>query len=383
MLHLTIWMNMPSFHQGDLFKALSQSDEVDLEVIFAKDLTPDRLDLGWEKALDGYSYRFLDERNKHADAVRLARSQRSRLHLVNGFWAEQAFAAALVTLAICGSRYVIHSEGSDPHQRRSLQKRALRNGIARLFAPRGVGALPVSRFAFEFFRSVGVPDERIYPFGYFRALPSAEKLDQPRIDSRIEVIFAGQFVRRKGIDLLIDAMTPLFDQHPKLSLVLIGKGELLDDLKTQAAAHGVLDRLAFEGVISANQIPGRVAKADVLVLPSRWDGWGMVVNEALSVGVPVIVSDLCGAAELVRDGINGYVFRSEDTADLNRCLGSFLDQRSDWPRFRANALATGKMISVGEVAPYLIACLKHMIGLREERPYPPWVEADKLQAVNV
>ena len=111
----------------------------------------------------------------------------------------------------------------------------------------------------------------------------------------------------------------------------------------------------------------------MLVLPSRWDGWGMVVNEAFSVGVPVIVSDHCGAADLVRSGVNGYVFRSGDASDLHHCLSDFLDKKSDWPRFRANAAETGGRISVEEVAPYLIRCLRHMTGSLDERPSPPWV----------
>ena len=59
-----------------------------------------------------------------------------------------------------------------------------------------------------------------------------------------------------------------------------------------------------------------IAAADLLALPSRWDGWGLVVNEALAVGVPVIASNACGASDLIRQDVNGYVFTSEDAASL-------------------------------------------------------------------
>jgi glycosyltransferase involved in cell wall biosynthesis len=381
MLRLTIWMNMPSFYQCDLFRALEAREDVDLEVIFAKDLTRDRVELGWHNDLKGFSYRFLDHRNMRADAVRLARSQRKRFHVINGLWSEPAFVAAVMTLAASNSKYAIYSEAPDPRQRRSMIKRAVRLSLGKMIAPRAAGALSISRLAAEFFKSTGVTHPKIYPFGYFRscaAIPNSPS----KTDNRIEVVFVGQLVHRKGIDLLIDAMVPLFGQHPSVFLMMIGSGEMSAEIRAKAATLGVLDRLVFEGVMPAQQIPQRLARADVLVLPSRWDGWGMVVNEALSVGLPVIVSDSCGAADLVTNGVNGFVFRSEDASDLNQCLASFLDRRNDWPLFRLNAAATGKRISIAEVTPYLVKCLNHMTGVAAERPQPPWIVLDHPQAAN-
>src|SRR6266498_4731817 len=98
MLPLTIWMNYPSFYQGDLFRSLIASKQVDLQVIFAKRLTADRLQLRWEDDLRGYPYRFIDKRHRLYDALRLAWTQRERIHIVNGVWAEPAFTAALLAL---------------------------------------------------------------------------------------------------------------------------------------------------------------------------------------------------------------------------------------------------------------------------------------------
>lgn len=378
MLQLTIWMNMPSLHQGALFRALAAFEDVDLQVIFAKDLTADRVDLGWDDDLTGFTYRFLDERNPLADAVHLARSQRERFHIINGFWTEQAFAAALVTLALSRSGYAIYSEAPDPSEPRSIFKRLLQRVFGKSLAPRATGTLSISRLAAQFYKSLNVRDRRIYPFGYFRTTRQATGLCKLRIDNRIEIVFVGQFIRRKGIDILLEALQPLFKQYPNLSLILVGGGELLDSIRQQAAALCVTDRVVFEGVMPGDKIQARVAAADILALPSRWDGWGMVVNEALSVGVPVIASDRCGAAELIRNGVNGYVFRSEDISDLRNCLSDFLGKQNDWPSFRSNAAATGKSISVEAAAPYLIDCVKHMTGALVERPTPPWERATSI-----
>ena len=377
MLLLTIWMNMPSFYQCALFRSLSSREEVELQVVFARDLPADRIDLGWDNDLTGFSYRFLDERHRMVDAVRLARSQRNRLHIVNGLWSEPAFAAALVTLAVTASNYAIYSEAPDPGQPRSAVKKLVQRVYGGILAPRAAGVLTVSHLAAAFYGSLNVGNSEIYPFGYFRSSPpQREGLRNLRDNTRIQVVFVGQLIHRKGIDLLLEAMRPLFKEYPNLSLIVIGTGEMAGSIREKATSLGVIDQVFLEGVIPSNSIQERLLTADVLVLPSRFDGWGIVVNEALSVGTPVIVSDRCGAADLIQDKINGYVFRGEDIVDLRRCLTDFLSKESKWASFRASASATGQKISAETAATYLIDCLKHMTGLVRERPSPPWVIED-------
>lgn len=380
MIRLTIWMNMPSFYQSDLFRALVASSEIDLEVIFAKDLTSDRLQIGWGQDLSGYSHRFLSKRNPIAGALRLAWSQRNRIHVVNGLWAERAFAAALVVLALAKSKYIIYSEAPERIKFQSKRpqpfgKKWLQAMFSKVVVPRIGGVLAISHFSAEFFKSVGVREEIIYPFGYFRS--HSAQIDQSKASKekqRVEVVYVGRLLPFKRLDLLVEVMSSLFKEHPNLFLTIIGDGELLSALRRQVEELGVTERVSFEGVLPPDRIPVRVARADVLVLPSRGEGWGVVVNEALSVGVPVILSDRCGAADLIQDGVNGYVFRNEDSSDLRDCLSDFLSRREDWERLRAEAAALGEKISTENMAPYLIKCLNHMTGSSGDRPIPPWIQ---------
>ncbi len=265
---------------------------------------------------------------------------------------------------------------------RSPAKRLLRAGLGKMLTNKAAGLLAVSRLAEDFFRGMGARDQAIYPFGYFRShdLIAKDSGFENR-DGKIEIVFVGQIVNRKGVDLLIEAIKPLFDQHPNLLLTIIGGGEMKPSLEGLVKSLGLCERISFEGVLPSAEIPARVAAADLLVLPSRWDGWGLVVNEAFSVGVPVIVSDRCGAADLVRGGVNGYIFRSEDVSDLRRRLSQFIDKRGDWPCFRAAAKTTGQSISAEQAAPYLVKCLKHMTGASSERPVPPWTQLDVAEDV--
>lgn len=380
MIQLTIWMNLSTAFQAALFRELTVSGEVDLQVIFAKQLTPDRAALGWEDDLTGYAYRYLDERNPLADAVSLAWAGRSRLHIVNGFWAEPAFAAALVTLRAARSNYVIYSEAPEPDLPRSPARKLLRAAFGRLLAPGAAGLLAVSHLAEDFYRNLGAHESVIYPFGYFDLHARfTEGITYSKERNEIEIIYVGQLIHRKGVDLLIEAMRPLFERHSDLSLALIGGGEMMPALSDRVASFGLSERIRFESVIPYADIPARIARADLLVLPSRWDGWGMVVNEAFSLGVPVLVSDHCGSADLIETGVNGYVFRKEDVEDLRCSLATFIERRADWPQMRAAAYETGKKISVETITPYLIECLKHITGELSERPSPSWARLDMVE----
>jgi glycosyltransferase involved in cell wall biosynthesis len=384
MLPLTIWMNMPSFHQDDLFTSLANSGEVDLRVVFARELTAERVQLGWNPGARQYAQRTLSSPYAMAEAFAIARRERQRLHIINGIWAEPAFAAALVALKMMGSRFMIYSEAPDMAQRRSIFKRGLRSTFGKWIVRNVAGVLAISRFAVAFYRELGCRDETLYSFGYARALPDCAKLACGTAQTaQSEIIFVGQLVRRKGVDVLLDALRPLLAESAGLRLTLIGVGDQRPALEAQAAAYGFEDRLTFAGMMAAEQVQSRMAAADLLVLPSRWDGWGMVVNEALAVGVPVIASNACGASDLIRHGINGYIFDSEDTQALRDCLRRFCNQSSEERMsMRRAALVTGESVAADVAARYLIACLKHMTGIIRDKPVAPWLAPALFEALG-
>lgn len=385
MLHLTIWMNMPSFHQEGLFKALDESKELDLRIVFAGEGSADRLILGWIPPARDYPHRFLSKQFTILDAVRVAWRERKRLHIVNGIWAEPSFAAALCVLALAGGRFIVYAEAPDPRKKTSLLRRTVRRLFGGWLARRAFGMLPVSSLGEQFYTQLGFDPSRTYLFGYFLEKSESPNFDQSAAASlkATEVVFVGQLIYRKGVDLLIEALKPLISRYPDLFLTVIGSGNETNSLREQSRMLQISDRVAFEGTVSSDLIQSRIKTAAVLVLPSRWDGWGVVVNEALSVGVPVIVSDQCGAADLVSKGINGYVFTSGDMKGLRACLSTFLDLRTEWPRLRGAALETGENVSAESAAAYLIDCLKHMTGYSKIKPTPPWWPAEQIQQPSV
>jgi glycosyltransferase involved in cell wall biosynthesis len=269
---------------------------------------------------------------------------------------------------------MIHSEAPQPDLPRSVARRAARNVLGRSLIRGASGVLPVSNTAAKFYARLGVAADSIYPFGYFRSLAHRIAPDLAgKTPGVIDIIYAGQLVERKGLDLLLEALRPLVADYPELRLTLIGDGALRPRLESEVDAANLTGHMVFAGSMPPHEVLARIAQADLLVLPSRWDGWGVVVNEAYLAGVPVIVSVRCGASDAVRHGRTGLVFRSGNVEELRRSLVMFLENHSRWPAARSAALKMGESLSTEAVAPYLVACLRHMTGEVARKPRAPWL----------
>jgi glycosyltransferase involved in cell wall biosynthesis len=139
-----------------------------------------------------------------------------------------------------------------------------------------------------------------------------------RLDPRRRrFIYSGRLVEYKRVDLLIEAFAQVADRRPDWDLMIAGGGPLEDRLKA-----GVPDRLRqrilWTGFVGSPQrVSALYRLADVLVLPSDFEPWALVVNEAACAGLALICSDVVGAAaELLRDRENGRLFRTGDIASL-------------------------------------------------------------------
>ncbi len=124
-------------------------------------------------------------------------------------------------------------------------------------------------------------------------------------------LFSGSLIARKGVDLLARAFVRLVAEVDQVRLRIVGEGELRDAVAQTLGP--VNERVEFVGFKDWHDLPGEYAHADVLCVPSRYDGWGLVVPEGLASGLPVIATDRTGAAlEFIETGRNGWVVRAGD-----------------------------------------------------------------------
>jgi glycosyltransferase involved in cell wall biosynthesis len=373
-IDLTLWLNMQTIQQDDLLEALHNHPDINIEVIFAHPLTPARSNLGWSLRPVAYRFQILDQRFPPLSAVAWAVRSRKRTHIVGGLWAVPALAVALIILRLLGAHIIIYSEAPKPFAQQSRLIESAKNLFGQWISRgRLSGLLAVSFLARRAFRSF--PFRQVYSFAYFLAPidPSGPTIGEPDTSPEVEIIYVGQLVERKGVDLLLEAASSLQASGYAFRLTLVGDGASRHRLMNQVSRMPHPEWVTFAGVLAHDAVRPRMRTAGLFVLPSRFDGWGMVVNEALSVGVPAIVSDACGAAELIQDGVNGYVFRAQDVVDLRDKLQSFLAlTEAQRAAMRQRAFETSQTITADKAADYLVQCLRHLRGEREQQPVPPW-----------
>jgi glycosyltransferase involved in cell wall biosynthesis len=198
----------------------------------------------------------------------------------------------------------------------SFLRRQLQAPLARASGIAGIGTV-----ATEAYRQL-FPGKPVFNIPYFCDLaPYRAARARARHDgSHVDVLFSGQMIARKGVDLLIDAFARVAPHHPSLRLLLLGGGPERERFEAQVL-EPLKDRILFLGHREPADLPDVFAAADIFCLPSRHDGWGVVINEALGAGLPLIVSDAVGAGhDLVTDGENGIVTPAGNADALARAL---------------------------------------------------------------
>jgi glycosyltransferase involved in cell wall biosynthesis len=141
-----------------------------------------------------------------------------------------------------------------------------------------------------------------------------EKSDRELRAERV-FLFCGSLIVRKGVDLLARAFVRLASEMCNAKLKIVGEGELRQTVEETLAP--VRDRVEFVGFKDWNELPREYASADVLCVPSRYDGWGLVVPEGLASGLPVIGTNRMGAAlEFIETGRNGWLIPAADEEAL-------------------------------------------------------------------
>jgi glycosyltransferase involved in cell wall biosynthesis len=171
---------------------------------------------------------------------------------------------------------------------------------------------------------------------YFARLAKAAEPREPELRSELGlsadrpvILFASKLQERKHADHLVEAYRRFIQDRPPQNrpyLVIVGDGEQRGQLQTQVqqlaqAQHLSLDDVRFAGFRNQSELPRFFQLADVFVLPSRHEPWGLIVNEAMASGCPVIVSSDVGChADLITDGIEGCVFPVGNIAALADAL---------------------------------------------------------------
>jgi glycosyltransferase involved in cell wall biosynthesis len=210
---------------------------------------------------------------------------------------------------------------------------------------------------------------KIHPFAYFLPEPylADTSPNKARQDGPFRFLFVGSLIPRKRVDLLLDALAFLADQEFELNIV--GDGEMYTTLKAKAEEL-LPGRVTFHGTQPINEIGRWMAMSDCLVLPSRHDGWGAVISEAILSGSAVVCSSACGARDIVKASARGAVFESGDVHALRTRLGLELERGPVTSDERRLLRDWGRCAGSMRGAEYLEALL---VDKNSRTIDPPWV----------
>jgi glycosyltransferase involved in cell wall biosynthesis len=154
-------------------------------------------------------------------------------------------------------------------------------------------------------------------------------------EDQLGIVFSAKLLPRKDPMTLLRAMARM-PHRERAAVLFLGHGELREELERFAREHGI--RAHFAGFVNQTDLPKHYAASDLFVLPSTYEPRGMVVNEAMACGLPMVVSDRIGAiGDLVRHGENALVFEAGNAGALAEALERCLD-----PELRARMAARSR-----------------------------------------
>ena len=292
---IIFWQPFASPHQEAFLEAVAEQFPGEVILAVESEMPAERIAQGWPKP----EHKLVRVHNVSSPAIHAALTKQSgpdSLHIFTGFFSHPLVWKAFQTLAPSQARLAIFSEAPEQPLLTGWLKRLRGRWLAKLWATRFAFVLAVGNVGCEFFERMGFPAKKIVPFGYFSEVLASPAPAPRSAESMFKFVSAGQLIRRKGIDLLIEACAHLPPTGWRLDIY--GDGPERAKLERSASSRGLADRIAFHATVPTDELRSLLASADCTVLPSRFDGWGMLVNESLAIGTPMICTDRCGATLL-------------------------------------------------------------------------------------
>ena len=240
-----------------------------------------------------------------------------------------AYLPALEALRWCEMHRIpsiVMSESQEEDRSRSMMLESLKSGIIIGFSAALVGGLRHKAYLQKLgmppgniFMGYDVVDNDYFRLGADNARRNADSLRREHGLPEQYILASARFMERKNLKTLVSAYAAYKERTgpSAWSLVLLGDGKQRSDIELLICELGLKQHVLMPGFKQYDDLPVFYGLAQAFVHPSYSEQWGLVVNEAMAAGLPVLVSDRCGcAADLIHDGENGFTFHPRDTSKL-------------------------------------------------------------------
>jgi glycosyltransferase involved in cell wall biosynthesis len=358
----SVWLltNSPSPYQVELCRELQQLGGVELNLRFMRgDFRGD-----CERSLDGVPHSILsgfglsrtrDELRIHPGAIWETLRARDDVYVLSGLYTSPTFLICAVIIWLRRRPLVLWLERPGRAMRPDLSwwigllripLMVVRKAVLRFLFAICTRLICMGNLAAREYAELGAAEKKIRNVPYccdverfstVSGLEAAEVRERYGIEDRVLFLHSGQLIKRKGVDDLVAAFRQVAKQCDDVALLLLGDGPLRTELEHEAASIDA--PVIFAGHQQQSMLPAFFRAADLFVIASRHDGWGVVVNEACGAGLPVIASKQTGSAhDLIIPGVNGIRFEAGNVADLAAAMRQLAEDSALRQAYGSNSM---------------------------------------------
>ena len=350
--------NIPTPYRDPVFERLPQQR---FTVVYCARAEANRQ---WQLPAPRYAHRFLKPRvharndgfsfvHNNPDLWRVLSELRPSVVVTSGYNPTHLYAFAWALTH--GARHVVMSDGTAASEASLTWKHRL---ARRTILARSQACIAASRAGMDLFRAYGIPTSATFQSHLCadneRFRPAAGTT--PR---KYDVMFAGQLHERKLPGLFVDVCAELVARRGRCRALIIGDGPERQTVLDRLSAAGV--DWHYPGFVQQRELPAMYASARMLLFTTRLDPWGVVANEAMAAGTPVVTTPYAGSAgELVVDGLTGFV-RPADVGAWADAACQLLDEPRTWRTLSECALRHVASYNYDAAARGIVAACDHAL----------------------
>lgn len=344
-VHNQLWAHYKAIIFNELQLIANQNDDFDLLVLQLASIEKSRVGLG-DAALfqHRYNYQLLSEgiledlslKDRIIGILKTIKTYQPDLVNLTGYY-DVASWFALIYCKFKGIKTVLSNESTAGDHNRSFLKETFKRLIISQFN----GFFNFGKLSKAYMIALGgkesqmlvnrnCVDNALLAEIYSKEYPFRQQKQRELNLPTHNFIFVGRLIEFKNLVRLLEAFAIAQNKSDAdWGLIFLGKGEQKPILQKQVAEKNIQKVFFFEGV-NWQEVPVYLSLSDVLVLPSYSEPWGLVVNEAMACGLPVLVSEKCGSAyDLVENTVNGFTFSPLDVKEISENLLKFMNDEVD------------------------------------------------------
>lgn len=335
-IKVAIITNIPTPYRNKQWEYYSKCKYLDITVFYCAKIENDR---HWEvdssKGIKEVFLKGLTYKNYHFNpGILKVILQNYDIFFVGGYGYPSVI-MAIAALKLLRKPWVMIIDGISPL---NLKKSNLTVDLIKKYFINGAKAYFANgTVSFEYLRNYNVPAEKIFnqymtvDVDYYIQKESISSKVRNEIrnelgisDSSTVIMYSGRLVEKKGIQDLINATRKLLKDNLDIFTLIVGEGDFKEELKIKS--EDITSNLHFSGHINPDQLYKYYYASDIFILPTYDDPWGLVVNEAISCGLPVIVTNAAGCSlDLVKN--NGIVIKKRDLTELTSAIENLIENK--------------------------------------------------------